>query len=243
MPPDSLQDAFLSPLLDLVSDCANTRDCPDLSDQQFLTICLLRTLAPQESGRDFLQKLRDIHQVENVERSQFFQSLRSERRLTLALEISKRLQDRHQYLLNVHDAFADIPELEGREIHAGDGHYLEHACHDPRDPFYKGKPYVAIGQFFAINLRTHWLQYLDLALDGTKKQHDMTVMRRVSDQLRVGDKKGAIWVWDKAGIDTAFWQKQKQTRGVYFVSRLKENMKPQKCGDQDCPSLSRALDD
>jgi hypothetical protein len=231
-PPDiSLHDAFFSPLLDLIPHCSKTRDCPDLSDHLFLTICLLRALAPQESGRDFLLQLQDIHQIDNVERSQFFETIKSKRRLGFVQEISQLLKDQHQQQLAGHDAFADIPELEGREIYAGDGHYIEHACHDPRDPFYQGKPYVAIGQFFAMNLRTHWLEYMDLALEGTKKQHDMKVMKRVSEQLKVDGKKGAIWVWDKAGIDTRFWHNQKQAHGVYFVSRLKKNMKPEKCGD------------
>lgn len=228
----SLQDVAFAPLMDLVSACSNTRSCPDLSDEQFLTTCLLRTLAPQESGRDFLQGLRDIHQIENVERSQFFETIRSKRRLAFLSEICGLLKEASAHQLMGNDAFAQMPELDGREIYAGDGHYIEHACHDLRDPFYKNKPYVAIGHFYAINLRTYWLDYMDLALEGTKKQHDMKVMKRVSEQLKVGGKKGAIWIWDKAGIDTTFWHKQKQAHGVYFVSRLKENMKPVKCGDQ-----------
>jgi len=214
-----------------VPSCSKTRPCPDLSDPQFLITGLLRVLGPQESGRDFLQSLRDIHQIDNLERSQYFETLKSKRRLGFLQEVSQLLKDNHQQQLAGHDAFADIPELDGREIYAGDGHYIEHACHDPRNPLYKGKPYVAIGHFYAINLRTHWLEYMDLALEGTKKQHDMKVMKRVSGQLKVGGKKGAIWVWDKAGIDFRFWHNQKQAHGVYFVSRLKKNMKPLKCGD------------
>jgi hypothetical protein len=227
----SLHDTFFSPLLELVSSCLSTRQCPDFTDEQFLTTCLLRVLAPQESGRDFLQSLRDVHDIHNVERSQFFETLKSKRRLTFLREIGSLFKGNCQKQLAGNDAFAKIPELEGREIYAGDGHYIEHACHDPRDQFYKNKPYVAIGHFYAINLRTHWLDYMDLALEGTKKQHDMKVMKRVSEQLKVGGKKGTIWVWDKAGIDLTFWHNQKQAHGVYFVSRLKKNMKPLKCGD------------
>ena len=181
-------------------------------------------LAPQESGRDFLQSLVDVHDIHNVERSQFFETLKSNRRLTFLREVGSLFKEQCQQQLASNDAFAKIPELDGREIYAGDGHYIEHACHDPRNQFYQNKPYVAIGHFYAINLRTHWLDYMDLALEGTKKLHDMKVMKRVSEQLKVGGKKGTIWVWDKAGIDLRFWHNQKQAHGVYFVSRLKKNM-------------------
>jgi hypothetical protein len=56
-------------------------------------------------------------------------------------------------------------------------------------------------------------------------------MKKISKQLKVGGKKGALWIWDKAGIDFRFWYNQKQAHGVYFVSRLKKDMKPKKCED------------
>jgi hypothetical protein len=229
LPNISLGESFLAPLLQLVSVCLLTRQCPDFSDEEFLRVCMLRALAPQESGRDFLQSLSDIHGI-NIERSQFFDTIKSNRRLSFVEEISALLKVECRHELSLKDPFADFPELDGREIFAGDGHYNEHACHDPRSD-YKGKPYVAIGHFYALNLRTHWLHYLDLAGGGTKKQHDMAVMKKVSEQLKVDGKKGVIWVWDKAGIDFRFWQNQKQARGVYFISVMKANMKPIKCGD------------
>ena len=75
----SLQDIALAPLLDLIPACSKTRACPDFSDGQFLATGLLRTLSHQESGRDFLQSLIEAHQVENVECSQFFETLKSKR--------------------------------------------------------------------------------------------------------------------------------------------------------------------
>jgi hypothetical protein len=229
LPHTSLRETFLAPLLSLVSSCPSTRQCPDLPDEQFLRIALLRTLNPQESGRDFLQSLLDIHGIK-IERSQFFDTIKSTRRLQFVEEISELLKVHCQDRLLTHDPFTKFPELDGREIYAGDGHYNEHACHDPRSD-YKAKPYVAIGHFYALNLRTHWLHHLDLAGEGTKKQHDMAVMKRVSSQLKVDGKKGTIWIWDKAGIDFRFWHNQKQAHGTYFISRLKKNMKPIKCGE------------
>lgn len=231
-PDQSLQNVVFAPLVNHIPACSKTRHCPDFSDEQFLVTCLLRTFSHDESGRDFLQNLIELHGVTNVERSQFFETLKSTRRLGFLREISALLKQASESKLGANDAFASIPELDGREIYAGDGHYIEHACHDPRNPAYKNNPYVAIGHFYAMNLRTYWLDYMDLALEGTKKQHDMKVLKRVSEQLKVGGKKGAIWIWDKAGIDGQFWHNQKQAHGVYFISRLKENMKPTKCGDR-----------
>lgn len=59
----------------------------------------------------------------------------------------------------------------------------------------------------------------------------MAVMKKVAKQLKVDGKKGALWIWDKAGIDFQFWHNQKRAHGTYFISRLKENMKPIKCGE------------
>ena len=222
LPHLSLRETLLAPLLSLVSSCPSTRQCPDLPDDEFLRIALLRTLNPQESGRDFLQSLLDIHGIK-IERSQFFDTIKSTRRLHFVEEISQRLKAHCQDQLLTHDPFAKFPELDGREIYAGDDHDNEHACHDPRSD-YKGSPYVAIGHFYALDLRTHWLHYLDLAGKGTKKQHDMAVMKKVASQLKIGGKKGTIWIWDRAGIDFRFWHNQKQAHGTYFISRLKENI-------------------
>ncbi len=41
-----------------------------------------------------------------------------------------------------------------------------------------------------------------------------------------------ILAWDKAGIDFAFWHKVKQSSGLYFISREKENMKLIRCGER-----------
>ena len=52
---------------------------------------MLRILAPQESGRDFLQSLLDIHDI-NIERSQFFDTIKSDRRLSFVEEISQQIR-------------------------------------------------------------------------------------------------------------------------------------------------------
>jgi transposase len=79
------------------------------------------------------------------------------------------------------------------------------------------------------------MSHLGTALkgDGRKREHDMHAIKRSSmNELRNGEPKGrkVIVAWDKAGIDFNFWHKAKQTSGLYFISREKENMKLIRCG-------------
>ncbi len=182
---------------DLSPACSKTRACPDFSDGQFLATGLLLPLSLQESGRDSLQRLLEVHQVENVERSQSFETLKSKRRLGFLREICALLKQTSEPKLSAKYAFASIPELDGREI------------------------FVAIGHFYAINLRTYWLAYMDmdmdLGLEGTKDQHDIKVLKRVSEQL--GGKKDALWIWDKAEIDGKYYHNNKNPWRLFLALR------------------------
>ena len=96
---------------------------------------------------------------------------------------------------------------------------------------------LATGHFFMLNLRTHHLRHLTIAEQGgtRKSEHDMHALKRSdAGRLRGEEPKGrkVIIAWDKAGIDFAFWQKVKQSSGLYFISREKENMKLTKCGER-----------
>jgi hypothetical protein len=109
------------------------------------------------------------------------------------------------------------------DLYAGDGHYLEHATHDPLN----GETHWPTGHFFALNLKNQSLFPLVLA-DWTKrkKEHDMRALKRQSVALlRQGAGKGrkVLWVWDKAGVDLAFWQERKAS-GIYFLSLRKAGM-------------------
>ena len=48
----------------------------------------------------------------------------------------------------------------------------------------------------------------------------------VTETLRQGARAGrkVLSVWDRAGIDFRQWQRWKQSAGIYFLSREKENM-------------------
>ena len=118
------------------------------------------------------------------------------------------------------DALAEFPELDGFDIHAGDGHWHGAAAHDP---LLDGRK-RAVGQFYSLDLRRHTLRHL--ALGEGKKEHDMHVLKRLETALlRQAAPKGrkVLYVWDKAGIDFMQWHRWKG-HGIYFTSLEKSNM-------------------
>jgi hypothetical protein len=118
---------------------------------------------------------------------------------------------------------AQFESLASFDLSAGDGHYLEHATHDPM----RGETHWPTGHFFALNLKSQRLAPLVLAdLAARKKEHDLRALKRQSVALlRQGAGKGrkVMWVWDKAGVDLPFWQERKGS-GIYFLSLRKEGM-------------------
>ena len=127
------------------------------------------------------------------------------------------------------DPLSAHSELEDFDIYASDGHYEAACSHADK---IDGKAYAA-GYFYAVSLRTHGLALLDIARPKRKREHDITALKRLgSTQLRLGAPKGrkVIHVYDPAAIDYAEWLKWK-AKGVYVISREKENSKATKIGD------------
>jgi hypothetical protein len=220
----SVTQHFLKPLTGLLPQVTNSRICPKLGDEAFLRVGVSRVLSQAKSGRDFLQ----IHAEsggERIEVSHFFDLLNSTRRLAVCSELNKLLCT--EVGLRCSDPFLNIPELEAFDLYAGDGHYIKASTHDGR---FDGKK-QPVGNFYIFNLRSRALQHFELGVTDKdserKKEHDMHAIKRVGmAALRFDAKKGrkVIIVWDKAGIDFAHWNKAKE-RGVYFVSREKDNMR------------------
>lgn len=206
------------------------RHCPELSDTDWLLLGIRRCLAPQTSGRGFLQTLASLAPALCPDNSHFFESLKSERRLALCAELNAKLCAHSLQVLP--DALAAFPCLAGFDIHAGDGHYHAHATHDPADS--KGKKH-AVGHLYSRNLRSGSLSHLTVNDQVTrKKEHDMRGLKRQTiDTLKQGAKKGrkVLYVWDRAGIDFHQWHKWKQGSGIYMLSRCKTNMALIKCGN------------
>jgi hypothetical protein len=205
------------------------RDCPELSDQSWLQLGVRRALEDQPSGRAFLQHLLTSG-LDAPDTGHFFETLKSPRRLRLIADVSRALA--RQLPPPDPALWESLPELDGFDLYAGDGHFHGAAAHDRRDPS-DGVKY-AVGHFFCLNLRTHALSHLAVADQiERKKEHDMRALKALPlEALRQGAPVGrkVLYVWDRAGIDFRGWHHWKHSGGVYFVSREKDNMKLEPIG-------------
>ena len=194
---------------------------------------VLRCLSNSQTGRDFLQRHGD-HERTDIDIDLFFKSYKSQRRIDNLYSVNQLINPLVTGAST--DPFADIPELDGFALYAGDGHFHTAAVHDPKDTDGKGNERkLATGHFFTLNMRTHYLNHLGTSdlRDDRKGEHDMHLIKRTDiETLRGGEPKGTkvVMVWDKAGIDFRFWHKAKMNSGLYFISREKSNMKLIPCG-------------
>ena len=122
---------LFAPLASAYAGSDTRYDCPELTDLDFLEMGVLRCLSSSQTGRDFLQHHAD-HDRKEVSDDLFFKALKSGRRLANASSVNTRIAPEMASRLN--DPYADIPELAGFDLHAGDGHYHAAACHDRRSP-------------------------------------------------------------------------------------------------------------
>ena len=221
-------EALLQPALDSFSKSVSQYDCSQLMDESFLEAGVQRCLSACQTGRDFIQSHSDrCRKTGSVDLH--FKAIKSKRRLanitSVNAGLAQLLQDQTK------DPFEANSELNGFAIYAGDGHYHSPAAHDPTQVDSSGNQRrEAVGHFFLVNLRSHFLSHLTGADQSgkRKREHDMRAIKRVTiDELRGGERKGTkvILAWDKAGIDFAFWHKAKMSSGLYFISREKSNMK------------------
>jgi len=213
---------FFKPLTLAIRDATHTRECGSFKDNDFLISGVSRVVAAVQSGRDWVQRLYCM--VESaVTVNCFFKSLRSERRLRMVTEVAgsvaKQCDDS-----TIYDPFAEHPELENFNIYAGDGHYHSAAVHEKK---IEGRA-CPVQHFYAINMRSGAMHHLDVAriLPGKKREHDMKALKRLDAKvLRMGTPTGrkVLWSYDRACIDFSQWIKWKR-RGIYFITREKENM-------------------
>jgi hypothetical protein len=177
-----------------------------------------RVLETSASGRGFLQE-HGLRFARTPGQANYFAALRSWRRRAVLRDVNLALVATSN--LTLHDRLAEIPELANYECFVADGHWHQAAAHDPRHEDKK----LAVGHFFSLNLRTHTLRHL-AAAEGLH-EHDMSALKRIKPKgLRqaVPQGKRVLLVYDKAGIDFAYWKRCRQECAVYFLSRVKENM-------------------
>lgn len=214
----TVDEAFFQPLTDLAAASPHTRPCPDFSDEDFLRLGIQRVLEMSESGRGFLQE-HGLRFGNTPGLGNYFAALKSQRRSDVIADVNLALLRAANFTL--HDRLKEIPELASYECFAQDGHWHKAAAHDPRHEGSK----MAVGHFYSLNLRTHTLWHL--AAGAGLHEHDMSALKRIKPKgLRQSVLKGkrVLIVYDKAGIDFAYWKRCRQECAVYFLSRVKENM-------------------
>lgn len=214
----TVNDAFFAPITGLAEASPNTRPCPELSDSEWIRIGIQRVLEDVPSGRGFLQE-HGPRFAQIPKHSNYFSSLHSARRGAVLEDVSIALLD--SVGAEGTDRLGHIPELASYVCFAVDAHWHLPATHDPR---YDGKK-ASVGHSYSLNLHDHLLHHLATA-EG-EHEHDMSMLKRIKPSgLRQGVPQGkrVLVIYDRAGIDLAFWKRCRQETAVYFLSRMKSNM-------------------
>ncbi len=207
----------------------NTRRCPGLQDQELVRLDIRRVLGNHESGRDWLQFLRD-RGVSHVPRSTFFEALQSPRRLEMLQEAEAGLQRVAARLIGEAgvDWLRDFAELQGCDVFAADGHVIKHASHAQKDAKDRNVP---VGTIYALDLRTGLSKVMTHVSGDGRRRHETPSFR---DAVRRGNQPApTVWVLDRAYHDKVFWTRMWRERGVVMITRMKENMRPM----HRCPML------
>ena len=225
---NTLDSLFFKPLSEVYAISDYQRKCPEITDLDYLRMGVERCLRQSRSGHDFLQYYQK-QDGKKVGVGHFFHELASQRRLANLASVNKAfLPYLRDHLSN---ELAQIEELKGWHLYAGDGHYHKAAVFDKKrkaDLSERDPSKTATGHFFCLDLYTHHLSHLDIAQpdDGKKIEHDMKMLKRQElETLRAGAKKGEklLYLWDRACMDYSFWNLAKSQKGIYFATLAKSN--------------------
>lgn len=231
----TVKDRFWRPLLSVFDRSRCIRQCFQYEDTAHLKSGIARVLHHRDSGRGWIQNLSLYFPGMSLGVGNFFDALKSKRRLAFVAEMDEALADEtHARVLDDgNDPFAEHRELEKFHIYATDGHSLGASVHEL--PIHGKKR--AVTHIFSQNLRTHCLHHLDLcnAAGNQKKEHEIKKLKSLQcSTLRMRAGKGikVIHVYDPAIVDYLFWHKCKQN-GIYFITLEKANSALIKSGDMD----------
>ena len=225
--PPLLEEIFFAPLREVMDNGLKTRSCKVLKDAPFVALSVLRVLQSSRSGRDFIQS-HGIPSLPELNVANYFGSLASKRRLALITATNHAMNVRLRPGLRAHhDLLASLPELDGWEVWAGDGHAIAHATHDARND---KDAHVPVHAIYKLDLRTGWADFIDLVRPtALGVEHEMTTLKRQDkDQLRCGAPKGksTLMSYDKAVVDFQFAYNLKQSKSIYQVTGWKDNLAP-----------------
>jgi Transposase DDE domain len=236
----TVSDAFFAPLLAAAKGNPHARRCPSISDDEWLQLGVRRVLEQEPSGRGFVQAMRDSGYAD-IAVSSLFDNLASPRRLLGCRWSAQALQQEVDRQRRACDPLAIYSCLDAFAIFAGDGHYHEKATHDLARLGHD----TATQHFYSLDMRTHALRHITAAITGPthdaaqaasirKRENDMHAIKRLGHEaMRLGTPCGrkVLHVWDRAGIDLSLWTNWKARHGIYFISRLKDLMIPNKTKD------------
>jgi len=197
------------------------RNCPELTDTDFVNMGLQRCIMPVDSGRHFILNSKQQRNI-SCPHSTYFNSLHSRRRSDMLEAVS-----RESYRIVCTEAaekgidyLAHFPELNGYEIEAADGHFIKHACHTQKNE--KGKVFAA-GFIYAMNLRNGFLNPICKVTNGTKRSHEIPCFKEwVENDYKNQTPGRKLYIYDRASIDYNWWDNQKK-KNVYMISIIKEN--------------------
>jgi len=228
----TVENEFYSPMLRALEKAVGKRECPEFTDEHFLKAGVGRCLNDVRSGRDWVQKAMAILKLA-VTVSRFFISLKSERRLGLLGNVGSAVRsEADETAPSSDDPFGKHDELDGFAIYAADGHFHGTSAHEEPN----GGRRQPVGHFFGMNLRTQTMIHLDVARPKFKREHDITALKRLeASALRMGEPKGrkVIIAYDPAVYDFPQWQRWKQSKGIYVITRMKENICLLICEDRE----------
>jgi Transposase DDE domain len=204
----------------------NKRSCAEFEDCELFATNVTRVMQNTQSGREFLQAIMDgaVKNLPEWKRASYFDALNSKRRLAYVKDVCFAVlnaMDRYMAGQNI-DYLANIPELKGRYVAAGDGHSIAHAVHEKKI----NKKYPATSCIYMQNLRNGLLDPMTLVADPkSSKPHEVTFLKKQLQQY--GNKNNyckPIIVYDRAAVDKTFWTLSKHQWTI--VTRMKNNLKP-----------------
>lgn len=225
----SVGHVFMRPMLDSAQDWGRKMRTISngIDDVAFLELGVHRILRNNESGRDFFQAAKSSLGLE-IESSAFFDLFKSPRRLGVLKDVASGLYRDGCRQMHV-DALAGIPQLDGIDVLAGDGHLLSAACHAPRDPMGRKVPPKNL---FMLNVRNGLTLPLSVVQGEGRYAHELPPLRRHLPEFLKKSREGrqdlanVIMLLDMAFNDTAFWSRMKYAKeaGAKLIIPQKSNL-------------------
>ena len=130
------------------------RSCDTLDDISFVSHGIRRCITPFNSGRHYLQVTDEVYN-KPISHSNYFDSLKSRRRMLMVKAIEKQSYLNHcDTLVNSGiNYLKQFPEFNGYRVEAADGHYIKHACHTEKND--KEKVF-STGFIYALDQKTDY---------------------------------------------------------------------------------------